>query len=605
MKIRTRSRIILTATLIIFLVFLSFITQSVILQSFSVIEKQETQSRVDLFVSQLDNEIESVATTCRDWAARDETAAVFSETGTVEDPSHIFQPVSMKNLHIDYIVLYNASGDRVFSETITSDGDTIPRVPPELNAIIHDSIIPEGMPAGIDGRRGISSLEGHPVVLAGSTVSYGNLSDHREGTLIMARLLDESWVDSVDQMLQVDGSLVPYPAGNGAGILSEQEVRAAKGGEIIVHPSGDNELDGFAVITGIENKPSFLLLKIVTPRPVYQQVKTSIAIVAVSIIFLSIVFLIVVQLLIQCFILAPLSEMDSGMKSIGSSGDLSRRMEERGDEEVVSLSRSLNRMLGQIQQQQTDMQGLIEEIQNQRDDLAEARQELADRNRTLEELNRKANLYLDIYLDALTYEILNAIMGLRGYAELVRTSAEEKEQQFADKIITLAKKSDSVIRNIETISRIYKNPPEIREVNLASIITRELQSRMGARIRMTNCDRIVRANDMLGVVFDNLFSNSLRFGGNETEITVSARDVTPDLLEISVSDTGPGIPDEVKPGIFDRFAFGDSTKRSSYGLGLHIVKMLVESYGGKVWAEDRIPGDQNSGASIHFTLRRI
>jgi signal transduction histidine kinase len=120
---------------------------------------------------------------------------------------------------------------------------------------------------------------------------------------------------------------------------------------------------------------------------------------------------------------------------------------------------------------------------------------------------------------------------------------------------------------------------------------------------MENCNRKVLANDMLGVVFDNIFSNSIKFGGKDTEITVSARDTAQGKVEISVSDTGPGIPDAAKPLIFDRFT-EDTKKRSSYGLGLHIVKMLVENYGGSVWAEDRIRGDQGSGASIHFTLRQ-
>ena len=230
MKIRTRSRIIITVTLIIFLVFLSFITQSVILQSFSAIEKQETRAHVERFIAQLDTQTESVATTCRDWSLRDETAAVFTETGTVPDPSQVFQPVSMKNLDINYIVLYNASGYRVFSETITSEGDTIPSVPPELDTIIHDSIIPEGMVTGIAGRRGVSSLKGDPVVLAGYPVSYGNQSDSREGTMIMARLLDESRIGTIDQMLQLDGTLTPYPAGGDAGVLSSKEVKNAQGG---------------------------------------------------------------------------------------------------------------------------------------------------------------------------------------------------------------------------------------------------------------------------------------------------------------------------------------------------------------------------------------
>jgi signal transduction histidine kinase len=605
MKVRTRSRLILVTTLIVFLIVLSFITQSVILQSFGAIEKQETTSHVQRFISQINNEIEDVAAICRDWASRSETTAIFSEAGEMQDPSDFFQPVSMKNLGIDYILVYDAQGHMVFSETITKDGQTIQTVPPELDTIVHDSIIPEGMPGGVTGRRGISRIGRDAVILTSYPIQSGNQSKVQGGTLVMARLLDADRIDGIDQMLQLDGSLVPYTQKSVDGILTEQDLGLAKKGEIIIQQTDENHLDGYAIITGIENKPSFLLLKIETARPVYQQVKNSILIVAFAIILLSIILFIAVQLLLQRFILAPLSELDNGMKAIGGSGDLSLRIPETGDEEVVSLIHSLNKMLDEIQHQRNELHELLEEIEQQRDDLSEARHDLADRNRNLEELNRKANTYLDIYLDAITYEILNATMGLRGYAELFRDTAGETERLYADKIIGIAKKSADVIRNIETISRIYKNPPEVREVDLGSIIKKEMASRPGIRIGMENrenCARKVLANDMLGVVFDNLFSNSIKFGGKDTGITVSVRDTLQGLLEISVSDTGPGIPDAMKPLVFDRF-MQDTRKRSSYGLGLHIVKMLVESYGGTVWADDRIPGEPQSGAAIRFTLR--
>jgi signal transduction histidine kinase len=119
---------------------------------------------------------------------------------------------------------------------------------------------------------------------------------------------------------------------------------------------------------------------------------------------------------------------------------------------------------------------------------------------------------------------------------------------------------------------------------------------------MEQCNRTVLANSMLGVVFDNLFSNSVKFGGKDVEISVSGKDLPDGLVEICVSDNGPGIPDTMKKLVFDRF-MADTRKRSSYGLGLHIVKMLIESYGGKVWAEDRIAGDEKFGVAIRFTLR--
>jgi signal transduction histidine kinase len=590
-------------TLVIFLVFLSFITQSVIVSSFRVIEEQETTAHVQRFISQLNTEIEDVAATCSDWANHQEASGT-SNPDEEQDPSLLFTPDSMKNLGIDYVAIYDAEGNCVFSETITRNNEIMQGIPPELDSIIRDSIVIDGIPGGIDGRRGISSVANTPVILAGYTLTYGNESDNPAGTLVMARLLDEERIGALNQMLQTDSTLEPYPGSNPGNLMSEPDEQRAKGGAIIVHPHSDNEIEGSAIITGIENQPSFLIQKIKTNRSVYQQVQRSILIVAFSIIFLGIVFLLVVQLLLQRFVLAPLNELDRGMKSIGSSGDLTLRIPEEGDDEIRSLTHHFNQMLDQIQEQSDKLREFLEEIEQQRDDLGDARQALADRNRDLEELNRKANLYLDIYLDAITYEILNAIMGLRGYAELLRQEAvKDSEKNFANKIMALATKSDNIIRNIETISRIYKNPPEIRPVDLGSIIKKEISTRPGTHIVMEDCNRTVLANSMLGVVFDNLFSNSLKFGGKDVEISVSGKDLPDGLVEICISDNGPGIPDTMKKLVFDRF-MEDTRKRVSYGLGLHIVKMLIGSYGGKVWAEDRIAGDEKSGVAIRFTLHR-
>jgi signal transduction histidine kinase len=603
MKIRTRSRLILVATLVIFLIILSFITQSLILQSFRVLEEKDTTANVQKFIAQINSEVENVAATCKDWSERDETSAFISDKGSVKDPTTLFQPISMKNLGIDYILVYNSSGSRVFSEAIAPDGSIGGVVPAELDGIIHDSIIPEGSPSGIAGRRGISYINKDPIILAGYPIRSGNGTESSSGTLVMIRVLSPDRINDLEQILQMSGTLAPYSRTTDIHTPDLDTEKRLKNGAIISQAIDDSTMEGTGIITGIENKPTFLLLQVHTPRPVYQQVQRSILIVAAAIMVLGIVFLVVVQLLLQRFILAPLSTLDTGMKAIGKSGDLEQRIPEKGDEEIVSLTRSLNLMLEEIRHQRDELRDLLDEIQQQRDDLNTARQELSERNIHLEELNRKANLYLDIYLDAITYEILNSLMGLRGYAELFYESAGPKEKIFAEKIIGITKKSNEVIRNIETISRIYKTPMEIRPVNLADILKKETEARSGIQFQLDDCDRIVLANDMLGVVFDNLFSNSTKFGGNGVSVEISTRDISDQETEISVTDDGPGIPDVMKPRVFDRFTH-DKKTRSSYGLGLHIVKMLVENYGGRVWADDRIPGDPTKGAAIRFILRK-
>ena len=588
MKVRTRSRLILAGMTLVFLISLSFISQFVIIDSFNKIEKQEMTANVQRAVANINNQEAGVAASCKDWAGRDETYAFLKDQNLSGKSVAFNQPVLLNTLDIDYLLIYDTSGNLVFSESaLADDGSQIP-VPSQLDAIVKSSIIPTGVPLGISGRRGMSIVDNDPAILAGYSIRGSNQSGSPRGTLVMVRTLTDQRINNLESVLELpDVSFHTVAGGESYGTLTDDDVQKMKKGQILSQPVNSSFIDGAAIITGIENKPTFILLDVKTLRPMYQQVLTSVWIVAGAIILLSAFFIIAVQLLLQRFVLGPLSAVDGDIKEIAASGDLSRRMPEKGDDEIRSLSGSLNNMLA--------------ELQEKRDELAAARQELAVRNKDLEELNRKANLYLDIYLDVLTYEILNAIMGLRGYAEYLEETASPEEKKFLQKIIDLAQKSNNVIRNIQTISRIYKTSPEVTEVELQEILCRETAIRRNAHITLKNCDWRVLANDMLGVIFDNLFSNCLKFGGPDTKIEVTASKISNGMLEISVEDNGPGISNELKPHIFDRFA-EDSKKRYSYGLGLHIVKMLVESYGGKVWADDRIPGEVSSGTIIRFTV---
>ncbi|MGB8821726.1 MAG: CHASE4 domain-containing protein, partial [Methanoregula sp.] len=568
MKVRTRSRLILAAMAFVFLIVLSFITQFIILDSFRTIEKQQMTANVERVLSNLNNQETSVAATCRDWAGRDDTYAFAGESGSPGASGTFNQPRLLGTLDIDYLLIYDTSGDMIFSQgALNADG--IPEVvPAQLEEIISNSIIPPGMPTGVSGRHGVSFLNGEPVILAGYSIRGSNQSAPSRGTLVMVRALNSHRIGDMESVLQIpDFALVPASPVTGIDGYSDTDIQKMRKGEIISEPVNSSQMGGTAMITGIEDKPTFLMLQVFTDRTVYTDVQTSILIVAASIVLLSAVFIIAVQFLLQRFVLGPLSALDEDIKTIGESGDLSRRIPEKGDEEIISVTRALNQMLA--------------DLEEKRAELFAARSELAKRNLDLEEFNRKANLYLDIYLDVITYEILNAMMGLRGYAEYLKDTARENEKKFLKKIIDLAQKSSNVIRNIETISRIYKMQPGVVAINLEEIVKKEMAARQNVHITLEGCDRMVRANDMLGVVFDNLFSNSLKFGGSGVSINVSARDVGEGTLEISVADNGPGISDEMKPGVFDRFA-KDTKTRSSYGLGLHIVKMLVEGYGGKV-----------------------
>jgi signal transduction histidine kinase len=112
-------------------------------------------------------------------------------------------------------------------------------------------------------------------------------------------------------------------------------------------------------------------------------------------------------------------------------------------------------------------------------------------------------------------------------------------------------------------------------------------------------DRSVYADSgALAQVVDNIIQNAKRYAPDRG--TISARVVeAADTLEVSIADTGAGIPPEDLPHVFELFYRGDparTPRRGEAGLGLAICKRLVERHGGTIRAENR------GGAVITFTL---
>jgi signal transduction histidine kinase/CheY-like chemotaxis protein len=95
----------------------------------------------------------------------------------------------------------------------------------------------------------------------------------------------------------------------------------------------------------------------------------------------------------------------------------------------------------------------------------------------------------------------------------------------------------------------------------------------------------------------NLLDNAIRYAPDGGRVLVEARSEQ-EHVRFSVSDAGPGISDEELPYVFDRFWQGRRQHRAGAGLGLTIVKGVVEAHGGRVWVEST-PGQ---GATFHFTV---
>jgi signal transduction histidine kinase len=108
----------------------------------------------------------------------------------------------------------------------------------------------------------------------------------------------------------------------------------------------------------------------------------------------------------------------------------------------------------------------------------------------------------------------------------------------------------------------------------------------------------IMAEDLLDEIFINLFSNTVKYTDlSEVKIDVIINDYFiggTKYWMITISDNGTGIPDSIKKELFERF----HSKAKGGGLGLSIVRALVERYNGKVWVGDRVYKDYTKGTTF-------
>ncbi|MHA1786428.1 MAG: sensor histidine kinase, partial [Candidatus Helarchaeota archaeon] len=125
------------------------------------------------------------------------------------------------------------------------------------------------------------------------------------------------------------------------------------------------------------------------------------------------------------------------------------------------------------------------------------------------------------------------------------------------------------------------------------------------KVDTPNIPIFVMANELLIDIFDNLLNNAVKHNLNETidiMIKISKEKVAnQNFARLEFLDNGMGIKDDRKPIIFLR-GFSDQKNVTGMGLGLSLVHHLVNLYNGKIWVEDRIPGDHSNGSNFILLL---
>jgi PAS domain S-box-containing protein len=245
-------------------------------------------------------------------------------------------------------------------------------------------------------------------------------------------------------------------------------------------------------------------------------------------------------------------------------------------------------------------------VREAQDKLGEALESQRSANATLEKLDRTKTEFLSI----VSHEFRTALTGIQGFSELIRDGGLEPDEvrAYGGYIFNDADRVNRLIGDMLDLDRMESGRMSIRtaDVDINEVLSDAIARAGGSPTVEFKADLdprlpiVVGDRDRLVQVVSNLVNNAVKYSPDGGTVTLSSRSEG-DFALVSVADTGVGIPPDEIGHVFERFRrvrSGAAQSIPGTGLGLTIVKQIVEMHGGKIWVESAV----GHGSAFHFTL---
>ncbi len=241
--------------------------------------------------------------------------------------------------------------------------------------------------------------------------------------------------------------------------------------------------------------------------------------------------------------------------------------------------------------------------------IARTRFEDMMRLREANETLRKRNEALDAFARIVAHDLKNPLQMIVGFAEMLENYGEtlppEELRRSLATISRNARKMGHIINELLLLAQMRQDGVEVYPVNMAEIVASALERMEYLAIRrrahILTPDRWPNAlgyAPWVEEVWVNYINNAIKYGGDPPEIELGADLPRGGMIRFWVRDNGPGVPAEARAKLFQPFQRFHPRRVSGYGLGLSIVRTIIERLGGEVGVEDA-PG---GGAIFWFTL---
>jgi PAS domain S-box-containing protein len=221
-------------------------------------------------------------------------------------------------------------------------------------------------------------------------------------------------------------------------------------------------------------------------------------------------------------------------------------------------------------------------------------QQLVEQRDDLETLN-----------EVLRHDIRNDLQLITSYADMLTGHVDETGEGYLATMQASANNAVDLTESARDLAEVLlRSDMSVETLSLAPVVSEQidqLRSTYGTvdvAVDGELPETEVRAGGLLSAVFRNILKNAVQHNDTETPKITVAVERDDDRVQIRIADNGPGVRDEIKEEIFGKGEKG--LESAGTGIGLYLVRTLVEGYGGEVWVEDNDP----EGAVFVVELRR-
>ena len=220
----------------------------------------------------------------------------------------------------------------------------------------------------------------------------------------------------------------------------------------------------------------------------------------------------------------------------------------------------------------------------------------------------------EFYNDLMAHDINNINQTTMGYLNLLLESSRGDEQkEYIERALSAVKRSAKLIEDVRKLKQVQETEHELKVMDLTAILKECIDSAKASHkdkevtinYNPSAESQYILANSLASNIFSNILDNAIKFTpSKKVAIDIGVDDYSrngKEFYRISVGDRGRGVPDEVKEAIFGRFIRGQQSIKGS-GIGLYLVKTLINRCGGEVWVEDLVKGDYTQGSVFNVIV---